>query len=110
MKVILLGSTGFIGKEVLHHCLKTPAITSLIALSRRDLPEEAAAHPKLSVVIIEQFNSYQDSVLEYLKGADACICAGRSIGTYNWDKVVELEYPEAFQKALLNVLDAKKTF
>jgi hypothetical protein len=35
---------------------------------------------------------------------------GRSIGTYNWDTVVELEYPEAFQEALLKVLDAKKTF
>jgi hypothetical protein len=34
----------------------------------------------------------------------------RSIGTYNWDPVVELEYPEAFQKALLKVLDVKKTF
>ncbi len=34
----------------------------------------------------------------------------RSIGTYNWDATVELEYPEAFQKALLKVLDGKKTF
>ncbi|ODM24245.1 hypothetical protein SI65_02046 [Aspergillus cristatus] len=106
MKVILLGSTGFIGKEVLNQCLETPAITSLIALSRRDLPE-AAANPKLTVVIMEHFNSYPDFVLEQLKGADSCIW---SIGTYNWDSVVELEYPEAFQKALLKVLDVKKTF
>ena len=34
----------------------------------------------------------------------------RSIGTYNWDPVVEIEYPEAFQKALLKTLDVKKTF
>lgn len=34
----------------------------------------------------------------------------RSIGTYNWDPVVEIEYPAAFQEALLNVLDDKKTF
>ncbi|EYE94844.1 putative nucleoside-diphosphate-sugar epimerase [Aspergillus ruber CBS 135680] len=106
MKIILLGSTGFIGKEVLNQCLETPAITSLIALSRRDLPE-AATNPKLTVVIMEHFNSYPDSVLEQLKGADACIW---SIGTYDWDPVVEIEYPEAFQKALLKVLDAKKTF
>lgn len=69
MKVILLGSTGFIGKEVLDQCLKTPAITSIIALSRRDLP----ANPKLTVVIMEDFKFYPDSVLEQLKGADACI-------------------------------------
>jgi uncharacterized protein YbjT (DUF2867 family) len=72
MKVILLGSTGFIGQEVLDQCLKTPAITSLIALSRRDLPREAG-NPKLTVVIIEDFKLYLDSVLEQLKGADACI-------------------------------------
>lgn len=35
---------------------------------------------------------------------------GRSIGTYHWDPVVEIEYPEAFQQALLKILDAKKTF
>jgi hypothetical protein len=34
----------------------------------------------------------------------------RSIGTYNWDPVVELEYPEGFQNALLKVLDNKRTF
>lgn len=33
----------------------------------------------------------------------------RSIGTYNWNPVVELEYPRAFQTALLKVLDANKT-
>lgn len=75
MKVILLGSTGFIGKQVLSQCLQHPAITSLIALSRRDLPEAAAAaaNPKLTVIIIEDFKWYPDSVLERLKGADACI-------------------------------------
>jgi hypothetical protein len=35
---------------------------------------------------------------------------GRSMGTYNWDAVVELEYPEAFREALSKVLDVKKTF
>lgn len=36
----------------------------------------------------------------------------RSIGTYTWDPVVELEYPRAFQTALLTALDRDqaKTF
>lgn len=72
MKVLLFGSTGFIGNEVLNRCLKTPAITSIIALSRRPLPEEVA-NPKLTVVIVENFKVYPDSVLEELKSADACI-------------------------------------
>lgn len=72
MKVILLGSTGFIGNKVLQYCLQHPAITSVVALSRRNLAEEAA-NPKLSVVILEHFDSYPESVLECLKNADACI-------------------------------------
>lgn len=73
MKFILTGCTGFIGGEVLLQCLQNPAITSVIALSRRQLPEAFAKDPKLNVVIIKDFNSYPDSVLEDLKGADACI-------------------------------------
>ena len=30
------------------------------------------------------------------------------MGTYNWDPVVELEHPEAFQQALLRFIDVKK--
>ncbi len=73
MKVILLGSTGFIGKGVLDQGLRNPAITSIIALSRRDLPEATAANPKLTVMIIENLKSYSDSILKQLKDADACI-------------------------------------
>lgn len=73
MKIILAGSTGFIGREVLNQCIKSPAITSIIALSRRDLSREATAEPKLSVIILENFNLYPKAVLEELKDADACI-------------------------------------
>ncbi|KAJ5182851.1 hypothetical protein N7492_000467 [Penicillium capsulatum] len=69
MKVILTGSTGFIGREVLNQCLHHPAITSVVALSRRDLP----AHDKLHVVIIDDFLVYPASAREIIKGADACI-------------------------------------
>lgn len=72
MKVILLGCTGYIGKGVLNQCLKTPAITSIVALSRRQLPE-LAKNLSATVVIIEDFKIYPDSVLEHLKDADACI-------------------------------------
>lgn len=72
MKVIITGSTGFIGKSVFAQCLKNPAITALIALSRRDLPE-AETNSKLKVVIMKDFNFYPDDVLELMRGADACI-------------------------------------
>ncbi|KAJ5785470.1 uncharacterized protein N7503_010682 [Penicillium pulvis] len=69
MKVILTGSTGFVGREVLSQCLAHPAITSVVALSRRELPP----HDKLKIVVIEDFLSYSESVRENIKGADACI-------------------------------------
>jgi nucleoside-diphosphate-sugar epimerase len=72
MKIILFGSTGFIGKSVLDQCLNNPAITSLVAISRRDLSEKAA-NPKLEVAINEDFKVYPDAVLEQMKDADACI-------------------------------------
>lgn len=72
MKVIITGSTGFIGKAVLTQCLKNPTITELVALSRGDLPE-AATNPKLKVVIMKDFNSYSEDALDSMRGADACI-------------------------------------
>ena len=72
MKVILTGSTGFIGRAVLLQCLKEPSITSIIALSRRELPE-AVGNPKLTLVVMDDFNVYPDSVVEVLRGAEGCI-------------------------------------
>lgn len=69
MKIILTGSSGFIGHEILTQCLQHPAITSIVALTRRDL----TAHDKLKVVKVEDFLSYPDSIVDDIKDADACI-------------------------------------
>lgn len=69
MKVILTGSTGFIGREVLNQCLQHPSITSVVALSRRELP----AHDKLKVAIVDNFLSYPNSVAEEIGNAGAGI-------------------------------------
>jgi nucleoside-diphosphate-sugar epimerase len=69
MKVILTGSTGFVGGEVLSQCLQNPAITSIVAISRRALP----SHKKLQVALIEDFLSYPDSIRDQIKDANACI-------------------------------------
>jgi hypothetical protein len=73
MKVILTGVTGFIGGEVLSHCLLNPEITSIITLSRRKLPSSLTQNPKLESTVLEDFNAYPNSVIEKLYGADACI-------------------------------------
>lgn len=77
MKVILTGSTGFIGHEVLLQCLNHPSITSIIALSRRDLPAEITsaknASAKLKVVVVEDWLTYSDEVVDELRGAEGWI-------------------------------------
>jgi hypothetical protein len=73
MKVILTGTTGFIGQEVLTQALSHPAITSIIALSRKPLPPTFASNPKLKVVLTNDFSTYTPSVLSQLSGSDACI-------------------------------------
>jgi nucleoside-diphosphate-sugar epimerase len=73
MKVILTGSTGFIGREVLEQCLQNTRISSIIALSRRDFPPALTRNPKLKVLVIKDFLSYPPTVLQEIQGAEACI-------------------------------------
>lgn len=78
MKVILTGSTGFIGAEVLSQCLASGSIDEVICLSRRALPEPMATnfYPKLKVLILkdEDFLEYnKPKIWEMCAGAEACI-------------------------------------
>ena len=72
MKIIVAGCTGFIGAEVLQQALSSSVITTVVALSRRPLPDPVAKNPKLKTVIMEDFTKYPDSVLEELAGASGC--------------------------------------
>jgi thioester reductase-like protein len=76
MKFVLTGCTGFIEGEVLYQCLRNPSITSVVALTRRKLPESLTSNPKLKEVIMKDFNVYPESVLNELSGADVCIWYG----------------------------------
>ncbi|KAL2810319.1 hypothetical protein BJX63DRAFT_434367 [Aspergillus granulosus] len=73
MKVIIAGVTGYIGQEILSQCLANPYITSIIALSRREL---GITDGKLRVYLMreEDYLSYSDPALyDELKDAEACI-------------------------------------
>lgn len=71
-KIILSGVTGRIGKQVLHQVLQDASITSVIALSRRPLPD-LVRHAKLKVLVLKDFITYADNVVAELRDADACI-------------------------------------
>ena len=65
--LILSGVTGRIGSQVLHHALRNPTISSVIAPSRRPLPN-MEGREKVEVVLLEDFSRYPDDVLAKLFG------------------------------------------
>ncbi|KAK2589961.1 hypothetical protein QQS21_012352, partial [Conoideocrella luteorostrata] len=74
--LIVAGSTGFVGTEVIRQAIHHPSITSVVGLARRATPPPEAGSPKASKfksVVCEDFSNYSDSVKEELRGADACI-------------------------------------
>lgn len=82
MKLVIGGTTGFLGAEVLSQALRHPAITSVVALARRETPAPAGEqHPSLSEaerakfkpVACEDFGEYPDHVKSAISDADACI-------------------------------------
>ncbi|KAI4098501.1 MAG: hypothetical protein LQ339_006379 [Xanthoria mediterranea] len=74
MKILLTGPTGHIGSNVLQAALLHPAITSIIAFSRRQLPTPFPdPQNKLQLIIQSDFTHYSDDVLEVCAGAEACI-------------------------------------
>lgn len=68
MKVILTGSTGFIGSEILAQAIDRSFITSIICITRRALPESISSNPKVKVIILKDFTSYPPEVLSQLSG------------------------------------------
>lgn len=78
MKLIVAGSTGFVATELIRQALSNPAVTSIVALARRETAVPPNAGPgadatKLKPVVCEDFGNYSESVKRELAGADACI-------------------------------------
>ncbi|KAF2448660.1 hypothetical protein P171DRAFT_428703 [Karstenula rhodostoma CBS 690.94] len=101
MKVLITGATGMIGSAILRHCLQDPSITSIIALSRRALPQDITSS-KLSTIIVSDFAKYDDALLSQIVSADAGIWA---MGTPDANHDVNVVYPHTFFTSLL---DARK--
>ncbi|KAM0249549.1 hypothetical protein ACHAQJ_008977 [Trichoderma viride] len=96
MKLIIVGSSGYVGKELIRQAINTPAITSVVGLARRETlvpenlnnPTDAA---KLTSVVCDDFLNYSDHVKQQLSNADACIwlmaVTPRMSGTMPWEEV-----------------------
>ncbi|KAF7309855.1 NAD(P)-bd-dom domain-containing protein [Mycena indigotica] len=106
LKIVLTGATGFVGGEVLAQCLRNPAISSIVVLSRRPLP--ITTHdPKVKEFIMKDFTVYTEEVKREFKEADACIWA---LGARAAVPEVEIDYPLALGDTILSVRSSTKPF
>ncbi|PVH79345.1 hypothetical protein DL98DRAFT_492929 [Cadophora sp. DSE1049] len=108
MKIILTGSTGMIGTEVLAQSINNPSLTEIVVLSRRPLPPSHPTSPKVKTIIIEDFLLYPASVLQELSGTEACIWALGGIPSRFPDlataRKVNIDYALAAAKAFVGTL------
>ena len=75
MRLLLLGATGLVGKNVLAQALATAAVTSVVAPTRQPL----APHPKLRNPVSDQLTSLLSEGI--MEGVDGVVCAlGTTIG------------------------------
>lgn len=108
MKVIVSGVTGFIGGAVLQRCLEHPSISSVIALSRREVDVK---HPKLQTVIQKDFTKYDAAVLEQLKGAETCLwCLGAATSGMDVHEGYTFAAAEAFASSVAPHTTSGKPF
>ncbi|KAG9233570.1 hypothetical protein BJ875DRAFT_463854 [Amylocarpus encephaloides] len=76
MKIVLAGASGYVGREVLNQAIVHPSISTVVALSRRPLTGPPFDHPKVKVVVVDDFETgYTPQVLEQLQGAVGCCWA-----------------------------------
>lgn len=75
MKLVIGGSSGFVGTELVRQALSNPAITSVVGLSRREtpVPDSGANAAKLKSFVVEDFENYSDAVRKELEDVDAFI-------------------------------------
>ncbi|TVY94166.1 hypothetical protein LAWI1_G001363 [Lachnellula willkommii] len=76
MRLIVAGATGFVATEVLRQAINNPAITSLVALARRETacPDNAGENAtKFTSAVCDDFGNYSEDVKKQLAGANACI-------------------------------------
>lgn len=89
MKVIILGSTGMVGKGVLLECLEESGIKKILVINRHSCQ---ISHPKLTEIIHEDFFDFSD-LKEQLRDLDACyFCLGVSSAGLNEKKYSRITY------------------
>ncbi|KAI1408642.1 hypothetical protein F5Y13DRAFT_204626 [Hypoxylon sp. FL1857] len=97
MKLVIVGSTGFIGTELVRQALSHPGITSIVGISRRETPIPPGSvdnKAKLKSVICNDFESYPSDVKREIEIANACIwtvpVAPAELNSIPWDETIKI--------------------
>jgi len=99
LKIIITGTTGFVGEGVLLECLKSDKVEKILSVSRRPTGRK---HEKLEELIIPNFKDLPEND-ERFKGYNACFyCAGKSVNglTEKEYRDITIEIPLHFSKAI----------
>jgi hypothetical protein len=73
MKLIVIGATGFVGGQTLKAAIADERVDEVIAVTRCKLPSEVTQKAKVKVIIHDDFGSYPSTLLDHLKGSEACL-------------------------------------
>ncbi|HYD03896.1 MAG TPA: NAD-dependent epimerase/dehydratase family protein [Alphaproteobacteria bacterium] len=103
-KVLILGSTGMVGSEVLAECIKDDRIKSITVVDRVPTPNP---NKKVKQIIHQNFNDFS-KIKKQIIGHDVCFyCIGVYQGSVPKEKFIEITY-EYFTK-LAHTIESKKT-
>lgn len=76
MHLILTGATGLVGSGVLDAMLKTKQVSKITILSRRAVRmADDAKDPRVQVILHQNFEKYDASLLSQIKDANGCVWA-----------------------------------
>ena len=76
LRVIITGTTGYVGEGVLLECLKSDKVEKVLSVSRKP---NGRTHEKLEELIIPSFKDLSIND-ERFKGYNACFyCAGKTV-------------------------------
>lgn len=89
IKTIVTGSTGMVGEGVLHECLLSSDVESVLVINRRPCNTQ---HPKLKEIIHNDFFDFT-GIEDQLTGYNACFfCLGISSVGMNEEKYTKITY------------------
>ena len=60
LRIIITGTTGFVGEGVLLECLKSKRVEKVLSVSRRST---GRSHPKLEELLIPNFKDLKEMIL-----------------------------------------------